>query len=417
MNRRLLLSLITLLAPVAASGQFDPTAQQQRELQRQEKFNQLQQLELDNRIRANDQVPIGQRALLDYGVYITAQYLSLDDRAHDNHGLTQYDIVPYARLNIDAANELFIRGRFSYQAFNPGDSFQNRGDQWHNDLDRGYYRFDLAKAEGAYEGKRIPFDVTIQAGRDLVYWANGLVLGSVLDGAVIDLSWNKVSLQVITGITPTRTVDIDSSRPDFDFNTRRGFYGAMLTASMLGQRPFIYALSQRDWNPRNDLALGNIHTHYAYNSYYLGAGSSGSITDHLVYGAEAVYEGGHTLSNGYEVTFSGLQPVPQTRDQISAAAADFRLDYLPGDSRNSRFSFETILASGDPDRGQANNTFNGNRPNTRDIGFNGFGLVNTGLAFSPEVSNLLALRLGMATYPFPNHGALRRLQVGTDLFI
>ena len=94
------------------------------------------------------------------------QYLAVDDRSHDNHALRQTDIVPYFRLNLDSANEFFVRGRFTYQSFNTGDSFQGRGDQWHNDLDRGYYRFDLTKAIGAYGGKPLPVDVTFQAGRE-----------------------------------------------------------------------------------------------------------------------------------------------------------------------------------------------------------------------------------------------------------
>jgi hypothetical protein len=191
----------------------------------------------------------------------------------------------------------------------------------------------------------------------------------------------------------------------------------MLTADIAGQRPYVYALSQRDWNPRNQLDLGNISTHFAYDSWYIGTGVNGSIADHLVYGLEAAYEGGHTLSTSYVVTPSGLTPTPQTRDQISSAAADLRLDYVPTDSRNSRLSFETIMASGDPDRGNSSTTFNGNRPGTRDIAFNGFGLINTGLAFSPEVSNLLAFRFGGATYPVPDYSILRRMQVGADVFL
>ena len=40
--------------------------------------------------------------------------------------------------------------------------------------------------------------MTIQSGRDLNYWGNGLVLGSVLDGGIVDISWNQLSLQGTT---------------------------------------------------------------------------------------------------------------------------------------------------------------------------------------------------------------------------
>jgi len=112
-----------------------------------------------------------------------------------------------------------------------------------------------------------------------------------------------------------------------------------------------------------------------------------------------------------------LVPVPQTKNQITASAADFRVDYLLNDRRHTRLSAEAILASGDPDRGNSSTTFGGNRPNTRDTAFNGFGLLNTGLAFGPEASNLLAFRLGGSTYPLVDMPLFRKMQVGTDMFI
>jgi hypothetical protein len=75
-----------------------------------------------------------------------------------------------------------------------------------------------------------------------------------------------------------------------------------------------------------------------------------------------------------------------------------------------------IAASGDADRGTTSNTFDGNTPGTQDNSFNGFGLLNTGLAFAPNVSNIIALRLGGATLPLPEVPQFKRLQVGTDMF-
>ena len=95
---------------------------------------------------------------------------------------------------------------------------------------------------------------------------------------------------------------------------------------------------------------------------------------------------------------------------------DARLDYLVKDPHQTRLGAEVILASGDPDRGHTTNTFNGNLTGTKDHSFNAFGLINTGLAFSPEVSNLMAVRGGIATFPFPDVAGLRRMQVGADLF-
>ncbi len=158
--------------------------------------------------------------------------------------------------------------------------------------------------------------------------------------------------------------------------------------------PFIYGLIQRDYNSRDLLMQGNIQTKYDYNSYYFGFGSNGSFGDHLVYGAEMAFEGGNTLSNSFKVNGFALEQVQQTRDDIEAFAADFRLDYLLNDTRNTRLSAEMILATGDPNRQHSTNTFGGAEPGGKDFSFNGFGLINTGLAFAPEVSNLWALRFG-----------------------
>src|SRR5258706_8030377 len=163
---------IALVEPVSA--QPDPGSRQIREIDRQQRFSELQQLEIDNRMRANPDVPVGQRALIDWGGYITLNYFSIDDRNNNNHTLRQPDFVLYGRANLDAANEVFARARISYQDFSKGDSFDNRGSRWSEvEFERVYYRFDLARYEAAYHGKQIPYNATFQVGRDLVYWANG----------------------------------------------------------------------------------------------------------------------------------------------------------------------------------------------------------------------------------------------------
>jgi hypothetical protein len=409
---------------VPALAQPVPGGTGAEQLQRQERIRELEQLQLDTRLRANEAIPPGQRTLVDYGAYLQLNYLSLEDNQNNNHGLREVDFYPYLRLNFDGAQEVFIRGRLGYQDFNPGDSFDGRGDQPVDpDLDRAYYRFDLRRYNAAYNSNLLgargkDFNLTFEGGRDFVYWANGLVLAQTLDGVSLDLQQGILDLQLLAGVTITRTVDIDTSRPNFDHNTRRGFYGAMLSAQAGDNRPYVYGMLQRDYNQDDELQLGIIDTKYLYNSYYLGIGSSGSLTDRLRYGVEFTYEGGETLSNSFTVSgLGGLFPVDQTRDAIDAFAFDGRLDYLFNDPHQTRLSFEFIAATGDPDRGSATNTFNGNAPGTKDHGFNAFGLLNTGLAFSPDVSNLMVARFGVATLPLPEHSLFQRMQIGTDVFI
>lgn len=394
-------------------------------LQRQARIEELQKFELDTRYRANEDIPPGQRVLIDYGVFLQFSYLSLDDAIDKNHILRQYDVVPYVRLNLDGAQELFLRGRFGYRDFNDGDSFDGRGDEpIDGDLDRGYYSFDTRRYNAAYNKKVLgadassDFNFVFKGGRDLSYWGNGLVLGTTLDGISLKFDKGILGVEVIAGITPVRTVDFDSSRPGFDYNTRRGFYGAIATANLGDHQPYAYGLIQRDYNDMDTLDLGLIQTDYDYNSWYIGIGSTGALSPNFRYGIEFAFEGGTTLSNSFEASAAGgLFPIEQTEDKISAGALDIRLDYFLNDRNQTRLSFEFLAATGDKDRGSSTNTFNGNAANTDDHSFNAFGLINTGLALAPDPANLLLFRFGAATLPLPDSGIFSRMQIGVDFFV
>ncbi|HYE19620.1 MAG TPA: alginate export family protein [Tepidisphaeraceae bacterium] len=408
--------LVPLALVAIALASPAPPALAQSERQRFERT--LEQMRTQTLDRIAPDVPADQRVVFDYGMYAIFDYLSVDDNRNENHVLRQYSLVPYARLNLDNVHEVLIRGRLTYRDFNDGDSFDNRGDELVDpDVDRLYYKFDLARSAAAYNGTTLPYNLTLVAGRDFVYWGNGLVLGTTLDGVSVGASIGPLSVGVVAGVTPVRTVDFDSSRPAFDYNTRRGFYGAIATLTAGTHRPFVYGLVQRDYNDDDRLNQGNVVTEYQYDSWYVGFGSTGSFTDRLTYGAEVVYEGGRGKSNSFELTPPFLTPVDPTRDPIGAWAADVRLDYLFTDARRSRVGVEFLIASGDSDRFHTSNTFGGNRTGTTDRSFNGFGLVNTGLAFAPDVSNVMMFRVGASTFPLPDQRATRLLQVGADLFV
>ncbi len=400
-----------LLSPLAALAQSDAGG---TELQRFDR--QLEQFRREQTSIAD--VPPEQRALFDYGAIFSINYFSIPDPASRPHGLRQYAVFPWARLSLDGAHEFYARGIWGYNDWNSGESLDGRGDEPIDaDLDVGFYRFDLAAQERAHH-REPGYDLSVKVGRDIVYWGNGLTLSQRIDGAVLAVGFTGFDLQLIAGVTPTRTVDFDSSRPNFDHNTSRGLYGAILSRRINKHRPYLYALSQQDYNQDNVGVQSGIATLYDYNSWYLGTGVTGALTDKLIYGVEVTYEGGSTLSNSFITTPSGLQQIPQTEDRIHAYAADVRLDYLLSDRRTTRFTFETIVASGDSDRLlSSSNTFGGNRPDTSDRAFNAFGLLDTGLAFAPQISNLLIFRIGALTFPLPEYKRLKRLQIGTDFFI
>jgi hypothetical protein len=405
-----LLLLVVAFAPWAR-------AQSQSSLEKFERT--LEQIRRDTTLQVDTSVPASQRLLFDYGGYLQFGYLSLDDNRNDNHVLRQYDLVGYVRANLDGANELFVRGRVGYRDFNDRDSFDGRGDEIVDpDLDRGYYRFDLRRYNAAYKGRAAEdFNLVFEAGRDLVFWGNGLTMSTPIDGIITDLTFGNLTLEVIAGVTPTRTVDFDFTRPSFDHNTRRGFYGAILSAQLGVHRPYVYALAQRDYNEDNRRVIEAREVRFKYDSYYLGAGATGTLTDRLAYGVEAVLQGGQTYSSNFATDSTGaVASVRQSKDDIRAWAADARLDYLLAGPHRTRVSAEGIFASGDPDRQVTSGTVGGNRTGTNDHAFNAFGFINTGLAFAPEVSNLMAARVGISLFPAPDVSALDRLQVGADFF-
>ncbi len=388
----------------------------QVELERFER--RLEQIQRETRLQVGHDVPLGQQLLVDYGGYFSPSYLSLDDVSGHNHGLRQYDLVGYGRLNLGGAHEFFARGRFTAQDFNTGDSFDGRGDRLFPVVERLFYRFDLQRYLAMSEGRLISGDLSIQGGRDLVYWANGLVLARVLDGVVADAKYEGFGLKLVAGVTPHDSVDFDSSRPDFFKHTHRGFFGGMFSTTIGTHHPYAYLMAQEDFNHNETLEAGTTTTRFDYNSVYLGFGSSGNLGDRLVYGSEFVLEGGRGLSNSFVRNGGNLvHPIAQTHETIEAFAGDVRIDYLPTDVHRSRLGMEFIFASGDRDRENSTNTYQGNASGSADHGFNAFGAVNTGLAFFPNVSNLLVLRFSASTFPLPDNSLFQHLQTGVDFSI
>lgn len=408
MSRRLCAFLVASVFPVIASAQDGSLTQ----LQRFER--QLERTQRDTRVLVDPSIPPTDRALIDYGGYLSLAYVSIDDPIGHNHQLGQYELVGYGRVNFDGAHEFFVRANTLYLDYKDGDSFDGRGDDWINPrIERAHYRLDLQRALAAYNGEVIEWNLVAQVGRQLVHWANGLTLDEEVDGIAVRLTRDNLALDMLAGVTYENVVDFDVSRPGFRRDTDRGLYGAMASVQVGRHQPFVYGLIQRDYNGEEVRPNDGGSTRFNYDSHYIGVGSAGAFTDYLLYGIEAVYQGGEGLSSGVDETGADL---PQAEEDIQAWALDARLDYLFADVRRSRLSGELILASGDSDRLSSNTTVAGNRPGTDDHSFNALGLLNTGLAFAPAVSNLGVVRVGVSTFPCPDVARYRRLQVGFDAF-
>jgi hypothetical protein len=384
---------------------------------------QLEQFQLNTRLAANPDVPIGERVLVDYGAFYSFNYLSADDPAQNTHILRDSEVGVYGMLNLDNVQTVFVRGHLSYRDYGRGDAFpggiEQRGE--HSAVDQAYYQFDLQHYLAAYKSESIHDDALVRLGRQTVAWGNSVAFNQNIDGGVADIIKGPLTVEGVAGITVPDTIDFDTSRPGFDDRTERGFFGLMASYQIEQNKPFIYFLSQRDFNNEEPLITtgnaGAIETNFSYNSFYIGTGSTGSLNDHLLYGLELVAEGGNDLSNSFVLNGTTADGIVQTRDPIRAFASDARLDYVFSDPHNTRISGEIIASTGDPDRMSTNATFGGNAPHTVDRAFNGFGLLNTGVAFAPLASNIVATRLGISSQPLNHITMFRKLEVGSDIFV
>jgi hypothetical protein len=414
----------TIVAAPPPSASDDQAAIDKETVSENDFQRQLDQFEYASRISVNTEIPADQRLLLDYGALLSFNYLAVDDPAHNTHILRDGELVGYADLNLDNVQEVFVRGHVGYKDYAEGDQFGGgieEGGQ-HSALDQAFYRFDLQKYLGSYQHITTRDDAAATLGRQTVVFGNGLAFNQNIDGGVLNINKGLFSFEGVAGITVPDTIDFDTSRPGFDDRTARGFFGAEMSYQLPQHRPFLYFLSERDYNSQHALdetidGTATV-THFDYNSMYVGAGSTGAITDRLAYSAEGVLETGNGLSNSYIITSTGgVDAVPQRYDDITAIASDAHLDYLFADPHNSHASADLISASGDHNRvSSTNNTFGGNTPGTRDLAFNGFGLLNTGLAFAPQVSNVLIQRVGITTQPFNSCDLFRKLEIGADIF-
>ena len=238
---------------------------------------------------------------------------------------------------------------------------------------------------------------------------------------VVNLELGDIALRGLVGLTPaSATIDFDGSRPGFDRDTERAFFGASLEyRGFARHRPYVSFLVQRDENDRDFAVIGTdiggFPTRFEYDSEYVAIGSKGTILSQVRYRAEFVYETGRGESSPFDAA-TGL-PVTQRREDVEAWAALGELTYLFNDERESRVDLGFAIASGDRDRIDSANTFGGNAAGTTDRAFNGLGYVNTGLALAPDISNLLSIRLGYSTSPLRTGGHGRWLRAGVAGFL
>ncbi len=345
-------------------------------------------------------------SLFDWGGWYNRHLFVFDDGVESSRTFRRHDLRLWGRVVLkEGAHEFYARGRWSLLDFNSGDSFDGDDDDVEGpNLERGYYRFSLARALAAHSRRTIDYDVVVTVGRDLVVLGSGVSLATPLDHVSLKGSYRGFELTGLAGRTVGSTLDFDLSRSAR--RTRRRFMGIEARYRKLQRHePFAYALWQRDHNRE---AVFRLLQKFDYHSLHVGLGSSGELAKGLRYVAEGVYQTGHSFSDRRFLRAS----------RIEAWSLLGELEYLFPGPRKTRASIEYLFASGDPQRTSSpTNTLGGHRGGFKDSSFIGFGYHDTGLSFAPRYSNLHMWRAGGSFYPWPEHSRFRRLEVGTDWYL
>jgi len=381
--------------------------------------------------------PISDRLLLDAGGSFRFGFYGIDTPRSEQQWLQQPDLRLFILAELDGAHRFFGRLRFQYNQwdFNDARTFgpDTNDEGWQNPIGEIYwYQFDLAGLM-ASQGESIrDFNIQIKGGRQYYIWASGLVLSNYLYAAQADITLGDFVATGMYGQTAGHdTVDYDTSRPGFDYNTARQYAGGKLEyRGFSGHRPYAYYLTQQDGNAGQQTViqpgvLGGVPTTYKYDSNYLGAGSIGSFGPNIIYRAEFVQQFGNTLSDPLNrnpvfnpVTLAG-QPLAmaQQKTSISAQAGLFGLTWLARDESDFRVDLQFVMGSGDPDRLDSGTTFGGIAPRNVDRGFNSNGYVNTGLALAPAPTNLIVPSVGVSFAPLAGIPMFKDLRYGVTAYL
>ncbi|MEQ9616453.1 MAG: alginate export family protein [Phycisphaerales bacterium] len=396
-----------------AAGLPAATANAQSQERRIERAIRQAEGDENFRVKVDTDLSVAERSTIDVGGTMSFAFLYLTDAAENSRTLLQPELSFYGRAIIDGGHRFFGRARFQYREFSEGDSFDGDGDEFTQPFhERYWYELDTRALTEAQSGYTPETNFNLRVGRQYIDWGAGLVLSDTLFAVRARWEDGPLSVTALAGFTPTDEsfVDFDASRADFNEETERAFFGGRVNYKTEDGKDFyVYGLHQQDNNddtrPTAAIALD---VDFEYNSTYVGVGSRGAITNKLLYEAEFVYEFGESQSDPLRG--------PQTDEEIQAWAARAVLTYFNNDRFDTRWQIEGVVASGDDDRFVSTDTVGGNQSGTDDTGFNAFGFVNTGLAFSPTVSNLALARVGVSGFPFRTTEGFERFQVGADLF-
>jgi hypothetical protein len=359
------------------------------------------------RARLDEQSPQAREMGADAGGWFDFGFFNYDDDSPAmERTLRQYQLRGWGSVNLQGVHQFYIRGLAGYDDWNSGTGKSYQGDDAvEPKLERAWYQFDSGQAERNRTGITPPVRWKAKVGREYVTMGTGLTLAMPLDMVRSDLTAGRLNWVTLLGKTnPHLPNSIDRSELVAG-HQKRCIWGTQVSYDLDRHRPFAYFLNNQDntephpWDDEQS---------YEYTSRYVGVGSEGVIlSPNLRYQSELVGEFGKTYSDG----------VRAGRDRICATAFDTILQYFFRCHTSPKLSAEYLYAAGDDDRDTTStSTVGGNRAGTIDHAFNGLGFRDTGIAFSPAISNLNMYNLGASFFPLEKHQWFRKMEVGTKTF-
>src|SRR5215204_3778704 len=99
----LILGTVALALALDARGQDQGRFERRLEQVRREKTPPVVEGQTDV------SVPLGKRALVDYGGYFVFNYFELEDNVRNTHVLREYDLIGFGHVNIDGVHDFFVR--------------------------------------------------------------------------------------------------------------------------------------------------------------------------------------------------------------------------------------------------------------------------------------------------------------------
>jgi len=371
-------------------------------------FLELQRsLARENERRLRRDLPTDQKFQLDAGGWYNSYFYLFDDGEISSRTLRQNELRLWASVSADQGIHTgYARLRGTYNDWNHGDSFTPNEDDFDGaNLERGWYEFDFAKALRVHGSYNAPFELKIKLGRDLVNAGTGFAIDLPLDHVQIKGQLLSFETTMILGKVPESTPNIDRSRPVADHSDRSFWILEERYKGNPNHEPFAYVAWQNDdtsEDPEDWLQ------NYKYDSSYIGFGSTGQLVANLRYSTEWVIERGRDYGNKRYMH----------RDTIKSWGFDHRLDYFFRHKTKPTLSAEYMFGSGDANRlGSPTNAEGGNQKDYVDRSFSGFGFRDTGISFSPRISNIHIWRLGGTIRPLPDYHVTKELELGTDTYL